>query len=103
MKKIFVSLGLIASLASTPVLAGGGHHHHGGHYGGNNVWIPLIVGGAVGYGISQANRPQVIVQQAPVVVQQAPVYTQQPQQYCESTQVIDQFGQARQVTFCYYK
>lgn len=77
MKKFVLSLAL---LAATPVFAqhhghGGYHHHHGG--GG---WVaPLIIGGVIGYGMSQ-NRP-VVVQQPPVIIQQPPVYNNSPQVY----------------------
>lgn len=57
--------------------------------------------------LNKSGQPQsapVIVQQPPVVVQShPPVVMNQPQQYCESTQVQDQFGQHRLITFCYYK
>lgn len=69
-----------------------------------------IVTGVAGLWVAQqlyraANQPT-YVQQPPVYVmpqQQAPVIMYQPQQYCESSQVIDQFGVARLVQYCYYR
>lgn len=69
-----------------------------------------ILAGAAGLWVFQqlnkSGQPSgtpVIVQQPQQVIVQPPVQVQRPQQYCESTQVIDQFGQARMITFCYWK
>jgi hypothetical protein len=66
MKKLLIVLVLLAT--STPVLADGrGHYRHS-----NSDWLaPLIVGGVVGYVISQPRQQTVIVQQ--------PIYQPLPQ------------------------
>lgn len=44
-----------------------GHHHHHG-YPGRVDWVtPIVIGGVLGYALSQANRP-VIVQPQPQVI-----------------------------------
>lgn len=101
MKKIVAGL-VVALCASTAMADGGYRGHHGFHGGGGNVLIPLVVGGLVGYGMSQAQRPQVIVQQQPVYVQPQPYYALPPQQYCElRSEVVN--GQIIQGNFCYYR
>jgi hypothetical protein len=72
MKKLIVLLALV----STTAFAGGGHGGH--HYGGSNIWAPLIIGGVIGYGMSQNQR-----QPEPVIIQQAPqpVYINTPKVY----------------------
>lgn len=70
MKKIL--LGLVLAMGITTAQADG--WHRGGYYGGGyNNWVaPLIVGGAVGYALSQ---PRVVyVQPQPQVI-----YVPQPQ------------------------
>jgi hypothetical protein len=67
-----------------------------------------ILTGIAGYWIfdrlSEQRQMQQYQGQAPVVVQTHPTITiPQRQQFCESTQVIDQFGQARLITYCYNK
>ena len=42
-----------------------GHHH--GHPGRGDWVAPLVIGGVIGYAITQANRP-VIVQPTPTVI-----------------------------------
>lgn len=70
MKKILLALVLSLGLTSTAFADG----HHGGYYrGGGNYWVaPLIIGGAVGYALSQPRT--VYVQPQPQVV-----YVPQPQ------------------------
>lgn len=95
MKKLILPLLFVSTTAFA------GPHGHHGHGGGGNVWMPLIIGGVVGYGISQASRPQVV--QQPVIIQ-PPVQMPAPvgvTQYCETKPVQDQFGTWQYVTFCY--
>jgi hypothetical protein len=108
-----LSLTVVASCTYAPAFAQHHHYHGGSHVG----WVgPAIVGGIVGYAIAPRPAPaQPIIVQPPVVVQQPPVYVNppvvvqpqanvyQPQQYCESPAVVDQFGNHRQITYCYYK
>lgn len=78
MKKII--LAVVLTLAAGLVSAQGrgygyGHQWTGGGNGGN-VWVPLILGGTVGYLVSEARRPPVYIQQQPVYIQQpVPVYS----------------------------
>jgi len=86
MKKIALLTALL--LASTSALADwhggyggyrGGYGHYENHYhGGGMGWVgPALIGGVIGYELSQ---PRVVVQPQPqVVYQQAPVVVQQPQ------------------------
>jgi hypothetical protein len=76
MKKVILAvvLTLAAGLASAQGRGYGyGYGWQGGGSGGGSVWVPLIVGGTVGYLVSQAQRPPVYIQQQPVYVQQVPV------------------------------
>ena len=101
MKKVVA--GLVVALCASTAMADGGYrgHHHVGH-GGGNILIPLVVGGLVGYGVSRAQQPQVIVQQQPVYVQPQPIYALPPQQVCElRSEVVN--GQIIQGNFCYYR
>jgi hypothetical protein len=75
MKKILLSLILLASM---PVFAQHYHHGYWQHRGGPSPWIwvaPTVIGGVIGYEIAK-QQPPVVVQQQPVIVQQ------QNQQYC---------------------
>lgn len=65
----------LLTLASIPALAQHGHYGHWRHNPGYGWgWtVPVIVGGAIiGYEISRANQPPVVVQQQPVIVQNQP-------------------------------
>ena len=97
MKKILASLSLVLA---TSACANGPHgHHHGGnrYYGGS--WVaPALIGGVVGYVISQP-RTVVVQQQPPVVVQPVPVQ----QQVCENRYVPDTYGVMRLATVCWYQ
>ena len=74
MKKLLLS---VALLTSAPAFAQyHGHHRPGG--GGSGWLAPVIIGGVIGYSISQV-RPTV-VQQPPVIIQQPQVYSS-PQVY----------------------
>lgn len=71
MKKLILTLAL---LASAPAFAQWHHHHHyygGGYRGG---WVAPVLGGVIGYEIARGQ--QVIVQQQPVIVQNPPVIYQ---------------------------
>jgi hypothetical protein len=75
MKKVLLALAL---LASAPAFAQHYHHHYYGGYRGG--WVgPAIVGGFIGYELSQPRT--VVVQQQPVIVQNPPV-VYQPNQNC---------------------
>lgn len=99
MKKFIVALSLLAMASSAmahgvnwgyqpmygpgvpppPVYYGGGHHYYGGGYRGGyssstDVILPMIIGGAVGYAINGATRPQ--QPQQPVIIQQPQVQQQ---------------------------
>lgn len=97
MKKVIATVLIGFSLVSTNALAWG-DREQGILTGVAGLWVFQQ--------LNKAGQPQapVIVQQPPVYVQsQPPVYVQRNQQYCESTQVTDQFGQARMITYCYVK
>ena len=74
MKKLLLSLSLLAVVGTANA-----QWHHGGYYRGGCYgcgWVaPAIVGGVIGYELS---RP------TPVIVQQQPVYIQQPQPYVQA-------------------
>ena len=75
MKKVILTLAL---LASVPAFAQHHHHGHGHWHRGNNGWVwvaPTIIGGIIGYEIAR-NQPPVVVQQ-PVIVQNLPTIQQQ--------------------------
>lgn len=102
MKKVVA--GLLVALLAAPAMAGG-HGHFGGyhHVGHGSPWMPMIVGGLVGYSISQAQRPVVVQQPQTVYVYptQAPVI-QMPRQVCElRSEMVN--GQIVQGNFCYYQ
>lgn len=98
MKKIVVSLAVGFSLISTPVFAWG-DREQGILTGVAGLWVFQQLNK-----VGQQSQAPVIVQQPPVIVQTQPsAVVQRSQQYCESTQVIDQFGQARMITFCYVR
>jgi hypothetical protein len=94
MKKVFVSLTIIASLFT------GTAHAHG-------QWVgPALIGGIIGYELGRPNtvyvqqQPPVIVQQQPPVIvqQQPPVYV--PQYVCElRSEMIN--GRVVQGQFCH--
>lgn len=87
MKKLI----LILALVSTSAFA-----QHRGNYGGNQWIAPLIIGGAIGYGLSQ-NRP---VQQVPSygTIYQQPIYSNPPMQPVYQEVVV-----YNQDCFCYMK
>jgi hypothetical protein len=93
---------LIASLMTVGLVANANAWHQNGHYGYGGGWVaPAMIGGVIGYTLSQ---PRVIVQQPPVIYTQQPqVIVQQPQQYqrCEQRVMIDQYGQQQTGMFCY--
>jgi hypothetical protein len=72
-----IAITVIAAATISPALAQHrGHNEYRG--GGDSNWVaPLIIGSIIGYGVSQANKPEVVYTQ-PVIVQQEPVYTRPP-------------------------
>ena len=80
------SICLALAIASNEAKADEHHGYHGYHgYHGpvyvehhnstGDVLMPMVVGGVVGYMISNANQPkQVVVQQPQVIQQPAPLY-----------------------------
>ena len=66
---------LLSAMIATLVFASGssyahpeyGRGHHHGHPGRGDWVAPLVLGGVIGYAITQANRP-VIVQPTPTVI-----------------------------------
>jgi len=109
MRKILalVSLFVAASCTYAPAAYAWGAREQGALTGIAGLWV-----------YQQLSKPPVAVYQqpAPVYIQQPqPVYVNppvvvqpqanvyQPQQYCESPAVVDQFGNHRQITYCYYK
>lgn len=55
MKKLIAILSLV--VASTGVSAHGYHHHHGHGWGMGGAIMPLVIGGVIGWGISQSQKP----------------------------------------------
>jgi len=93
MKKVFVSLTIIASL-----FAGSAH--------ADTRWVgPALIGGIIGYELGRPNtvyvpqQPVIIQQQQPVIIQQQPpVYV--PQYVCQlRSEMIN--GRVVQGQFCY--
>lgn len=76
--KIITTLFLSACIVTSAHADGyRGHHGHHDHYrsASPSAWIaPMIIGGAIGYVISNQSRPQPQV----VYTEPAPVYTRQP-------------------------
>ena len=77
MKKVILSLML---LASSTAFAQHGHHggYHGHRHGGGWGWAPWVGGAIVGAVVYDIYNRPVVVQQPPVIVQQPPVVAQQP-------------------------
>ena len=97
----------IAALALTALAVPAMADHYRGPHGvpfvrGGNDWVaPAIVGGVIGYALSQRSvyaQPQVIYTPAPPVV-----YAPQPQQWCEHRPVVDQYGIQRTAQVCWYQ
>lgn len=105
MKRLITAVALVA--LSVPAMA----QHHGGGYGGgyyrSGGWVgPALIGGVVGYALSQPRvvyaQPPVVYAPPPVVYQQAPVIVQQ-QQWCETRVINDQNGVQRTAQVCWYQ
>ena len=80
MKKILLAA-LLITVSGSAMAYGHAYGHgygHRGYHGPSYRWVaPVIIGGAMGYGLGRYyTPPPVIVQQPPVVVQQAPVIVQ---------------------------
>jgi hypothetical protein len=72
MKKFIALLALVSTTAFA-----NGYRHHG--HNSSNIWVPLIIGGVIGYGMNQNQR-----QPEPIVIQQLPqppVYINTPKVY----------------------
>jgi hypothetical protein len=78
MKKVILAgiLTLVTGMANAQSSGYGYGYQQGFGSSSGNVWIPLLVGGTVGYLVSEARRQPVYVQQ-PVIIQQQPVLIQQ--------------------------
>jgi hypothetical protein len=98
MKKIIGSL-LISMMFSSSAFAWG-DREQGILTGVAGLWAFQQLNKA---GQPQGDRVIIQQQQPPVIVQSYPPAVIQRQQYCESTQVQDQFGQYRLITYCYVK
>jgi hypothetical protein len=114
-KKLIALLAL--TVASTSAFAdghwghGGGHGYHGGyghyenHYHNSGVnWVaPALIGGIIGYELSQPRT--VYVQPQPQVYYSTPAYQQQPRtvyQNCTAwIETIDQYGNTTRTRTCY--
>jgi hypothetical protein len=105
MKKLALALALLttASVASAHGWEHGGYRggYHGGYghgyyHGGYNWVAPAIIGGVIGYELSQ---PRTVYVQPPVVYQQPQVVYQTP--YCTPwTETVDQYGTVTRTRTC---
>jgi len=77
MKKLALTLALLSTFASAEACCYRGYYHHG-YYGGGIGWVaPAVVGGVIGYELSQPRT--VIVEQPPTyVIPPATVYVNPP-------------------------
>ncbi len=72
-----LAIAVLASvLFSGSAVAGGyygGHRNYGHHHHDSGRWVaPLIIGGAIGYAISESNRQRVYVAPTPIYVTPPP-------------------------------
>ena len=90
MKKLLFAVLMIMTTSVYAQHHGYGHGYRGPHYG----WVaPVIIGGAIGYGLGRYYNP-------PVVVQQVPVYT--PVTTCsEWREVVQPDGRVVRERTCY--
>jgi hypothetical protein len=108
MKKLLVGLTLAMTAMTASAHGGWGGHggyggYHGGYYGGyhgyNNNWVaPALIGGIIGYELSQPRYVQ------PTYIQPAPpvIYQQMPGQSCTAwVESIDQYGNVTRTRSCY--
>jgi hypothetical protein len=120
MKKI-LSVILLVTISNT-VLADGRFDHHGSYgrgyhglraihqdhyyhngYGANDILVPMVIGGIVGYVIRERTQYN---SQKPIVIQQQPqVIYQQPQTIYQSctawVETLDHFGNVTRTRTCY--
>jgi hypothetical protein len=69
----------IATTANAEHCCYRGGYHREGYYGGGIGWVaPALIGGAIGYELSQ---PRTVVIEPPIVVQQPPIVAQPPVGY----------------------
>jgi len=83
MKKLALTLSLIAMLGTAKAKAHGPYRMggwHGGYYGCGGCWVaPALIGGVVGYELARPNtvvveqQPSIVVQQPQTIVQAPPV------------------------------
>jgi len=83
MKKLALTLSLIALLGTANAQAHGPYRMggwHGGYYGCGGCWVaPALIGGVVGYELARPNtvvveqQPSIVVQQPQTIVQAPPV------------------------------
>jgi len=72
MKKLLFAVLMIMTTSVYAQHHGYGHGYRGPHYG----WVaPVIIGGAIGYGLSRYYNPPVVIQQTPVYIPTTPVTT----------------------------
>lgn len=95
MKKLLFIVLLLTSSAA----AANPHHGYYGHRGPHYGWVaPVIIGGAIGYGLGRYYNPPVVVQQAPVYVETQPTYT-----CTEWREVQQQDGRITRERTCYQR
>ena len=97
MKRFVAALALTA--LAIPAMADQYHSHRGPQgvpfVRGGSDWVgPAIIGGVIGYALSQ---PRVVYTQPPVI------YAPQPQQWCETRVIVDQYGTQRAAQVCWYQ
>lgn len=107
MKKILLTLSLLALTGSALAQHHGHgfrHHGHHGYYygGGNGNWVaPLIIGGFVGAAIANNRQPETIVlQRPPVYIQQPPMVYQQNQNCTPWTETYSSDGTITRTRTC---
>jgi hypothetical protein len=89
-----VAIAAVAALMFTSAaLAQGYQHRNGGRSDGGNIAVPLVIGGLLGYAISQSQRQPVYVEPAPVYVQPPPIVYYEPpvvNDYYRSQRYLDE-------------
>lgn len=102
MKKFIIALALVAS---TTAFANGHGHYHPSYNGSGEYIAPLIIGGIIGYGMSQSQRQSetIIIQQPqPVYNNPQRVYNMTtPPPYLGATPIYQQRNQWEPSCNCY--
>lgn len=76
----------------------GGYGYHEHYHGGANWVAPALIGGIIGYELSQ---PRTVYVQPPVVYQQPQVVYPGNSQYCSPwTETVDQYGAVTRTRTC---